>query len=107
MGKFVFWVGVAALIWLAFKLFQVLKRKGEQQRARLTGADDGEDSGGPGADARTQAHGPAPTDTPVAMIRCRHCGLYLPGNEAVRQGDSSYCSIEHRDAGPSGLGGGT
>jgi uncharacterized protein len=41
------------------------------------------------------------------MIRCRHCGLYLPGNEAVRQGDSSYCSIEHRDAGPSGLGGGT
>lgn len=96
MGKFVFWVGVAALIWLGFRLYQVLRRKAEQQRASPPGTT-GEGKDGR-AERQTRSPPPEASDAPLPMIRCRHCGLYLPGNEAVRSGDAPYCSIEHRDA---------
>lgn len=32
------------------------------------------------------------------MIRCAHCGLYIPRAEAITSGERSYCSVEHRDA---------
>ncbi|HKJ76077.1 MAG TPA: PP0621 family protein [Gammaproteobacteria bacterium] len=34
----------------------------------------------------------------TAMVRCDHCGVHVPQQEAVRSGDRSYCSREHRDA---------
>ena len=31
------------------------------------------------------------------MVRCAHCGLYLPRDEALQAGELSFCSAEHRD----------
>jgi len=30
------------------------------------------------------------------MVRCAHCGLNLPQQEAIRVDDKYYCSEEHR-----------
>ena len=32
------------------------------------------------------------------MVQCKHCGMYLPENEAIRSREQWYCSREHRDA---------
>jgi uncharacterized protein len=29
------------------------------------------------------------------MIACQHCGLHIPIEEAVKNGDDYYCSQEH------------
>lgn len=29
------------------------------------------------------------------MVRCAHCGLHLPKEEALREGDAYFCSQEH------------
>ena len=29
------------------------------------------------------------------MVQCKHCGVYLPEQEAHRSGDNWYCSTEH------------
>jgi len=44
---------------------------------------------------------PPPAD-PQAMVRCRHCGLHLPRDEAVAGDDGPYCSDAHRLAGGGG-----
>lgn len=31
------------------------------------------------------------------MVRCAHCGTYVPRNDALREGDKYYCSSNHRD----------
>jgi uncharacterized protein len=30
------------------------------------------------------------------MLRCEHCGLFVPAEEAVREGGRVFCSEEHR-----------
>lgn len=32
------------------------------------------------------------------MVACKHCGLYLPERDALRDGDTFYCSEAHRRA---------
>jgi uncharacterized protein len=32
------------------------------------------------------------------MVQCKHCGMYIPDSEAVRNQNQWYCSKEHRDA---------
>jgi uncharacterized protein len=34
------------------------------------------------------------------MVRCAHCGIHIPKNEALQRDGRDYCSEEHRDAGP-------
>jgi len=29
------------------------------------------------------------------MVKCLHCGLHIPEQEAIRQGDKVFCSLEH------------
>lgn len=29
------------------------------------------------------------------IVKCLHCGLHIPENEAITQGDKNFCSIEH------------
>ena len=29
------------------------------------------------------------------ILKCEHCGLHIPKNEAIRQGDRVFCSLEH------------
>lgn len=40
----------------------------------------------------------APTLEP--MVRCSHCGMHLPRDEALLADGRPYCSAAHRDAGP-------
>lgn len=35
---------------------------------------------------------------PGEMVQCKHCGVYLPEQEAIRDGERFYCSNEHLDA---------
>jgi uncharacterized protein len=30
------------------------------------------------------------------MVRCEHCGLFVPASEAVSSGGRSFCSDRHR-----------
>jgi uncharacterized protein len=32
------------------------------------------------------------------MVRCAHCGVYLPISESVRAGELQFCCAAHRDA---------
>ena len=34
------------------------------------------------------------------MVKCAHCGIHIPADEALYRDDKCYCSPEHRDAGP-------
>ena len=34
----------------------------------------------------------------VAMLRCEHCGVYLPRSEAIQELGHNYCSAEHQRA---------
>ena len=38
--------------------------------------------------------------TPTAFAVCAHCGVHLPMNDAVLDGQTAYCSDAHRLAGP-------
>lgn len=29
------------------------------------------------------------------MLKCQHCNLHIPKDEAIRQGDRVFCSLEH------------
>ncbi len=37
---------------------------------------------------------------PLSFAVCAHCGVHLPTNEAVLDGERAYCSESHRLAGP-------
>ncbi len=39
---------------------------------------------------------PTPPRGPQAMVRCAHCGVHLPAQDAVSGPEGSYCSAEHR-----------
>ena len=45
---------------------------------------------------------PPPTaggGAPTPMRQCRHCGVYVPASDALREGENWYCCEEHRHAG--------
>ncbi|MEA2080892.1 MAG: PP0621 family protein [Pseudomonadota bacterium] len=31
------------------------------------------------------------------MVRCAHCGIYVPRHEAIQDSDRYYCCTRHRD----------
>lgn len=35
-------------------------------------------------------------DAPELMVKCAHCGVYLPASEAIAQSGELFCSEEHR-----------
>ena len=47
--------------------------------------------------SQTPKQPPAPPP-PQDMIACRHCGVHLPGLDAIAGGQGSYCSAAHRQA---------
>jgi len=47
-------------------------------------------------DTAEDARDPAPGPAPEQMVNCSHCGLYLPQNEAIAEGDRFFCCAEHR-----------
>ena len=34
---------------------------------------------------------------PQNMVRCAHCGVHLPENDAISSGKAVYCTSAHRD----------
>lgn len=36
----------------------------------------------------------------IAFVACAHCGVHLPGSDALMDGEKAYCSEAHRRAGP-------
>lgn len=43
----------------------------------------------------------APQARPATMLACAHCGVHLPGSEALRDAEGrAYCSEAHRLVGP-------
>lgn len=47
------------------------------------------------------AKGPRLTKKPEQriddMVRCAHCGVFTPRQDAIREEDRFYCSTSHRD----------
>lgn len=41
---------------------------------------------------------PPATEKPPLMVRCSHCGLHLPEQQAIRQDDQWFCSSDHLKA---------
>lgn len=51
--------------------------------------------------SRRTPQAPAADDKPAVMVRCEHCGLHLPRDEALPGPESGfYCSDAHRRLGP-------
>jgi len=51
--------------------------------------------------ARSRAsRSPRSMRQPEAFVRCAHCGVHLPRNDAVIDRGLAYCSETHRLAGP-------
>lgn len=38
--------------------------------------------------------------SPTPMVRCAHCGVYLPREDALPQANLWYCSQAHLEQGP-------
>ena len=68
--KYLFWLLVIVLVWWAFQRTQK-----------------------PAANASHST-----TANPQGMVRCAHCGIHLPRDEAVSGEKGDYCSTEHRAA---------
>lgn len=34
------------------------------------------------------------------MVRCAHCGIYLPRSEALMSNEHTWCSLDHAKLGP-------
>ena len=35
-------------------------------------------------------------EAPLKMLQCAHCGVHLPGTDAVAGRSGNYCTAEHR-----------
>lgn len=66
------YVIVVLAIWGAIMIFRHLRRSAASRETRSGAAGD--------------------------TLRCDHCGLFVPREEAVSDGDRHYCSEAHRDA---------
>lgn len=82
MGKLIFWIIVILAGLVAVRL---IARHNEQQNApRKTQKKNG-------WLGRSQ--------DPEAMVRCAHCGIYMPRSDAVLSDGQTWCSQEHAKLG--------
>lgn len=91
MGKLLSWVLLITLGWAIWKFIVITQRK---QQARQAGRGQPGSSGADGADE------PRAVGQGELMVRCAHCGIYLPQSESLAGGEHRYCSAAHRTAGP-------
>ncbi len=69
MSRLILLLAIATLVWL---IYSAHKRRSEAaKRAR-------------------------PRRITTRMVRCDHCGLHVPENEAIQGQGRHYCSEEHR-----------
>lgn len=67
---------IGLIIWLLYRMFQRVMKK-------------------PAAPRREPPRGIARD-----MVKCAHCGIHIPADEALCEDEVCFCSSEHRDAGP-------
>lgn len=94
MGKITLWLALAGLVWLGWTLWRLGQRRAESRRTAPPRHNQAPNEA-------PQHHPSAGADTPPPepMLRCGHCGLYLPAADAVAdKAGQSYCSTAHRDA---------
>lgn len=65
---------IVAIVWLAFVLFKRWLAGKNQPRS--------------GPDGKPQER----------MVKCAYCGVHVPESQALRRGEQTFCSPEHRDA---------
>jgi len=96
MGKFTVWIVLAGLAWLGWTLWRLGRRRAESSESRQPSASG---SARPGDSGANQATGePASEPAPEPILRCAHCGLYLPSRDTVAgERGAHYCSTAHRD----------
>lgn len=112
MNRIVFWLAVIGLGYLVWRFVKIVERKQQARRGRdddesqgnRAGGDAGGGAGGSAGSrsgGRTARQGGAPERLARGepMVRCAHCGIYLPGSEALERAGQVYCSAEHREAG--------
>ncbi|MGQ0656495.1 MAG: PP0621 family protein [Chromatiales bacterium] len=62
---------VLAVLWLCFRLWRALRQRSQRKQP----------------DGRVDM-----------LVRCAHCGTYVPRSEACLLGQETYCSAAHRKA---------
>ena len=106
MNKIFFWLAIFGLAMIVWKFAQIAKRKnahrGNSSHANSSMANSNRansnraNSAEPAQDrARPPAAGQLPPSE--AMLRCAHCGVYMPQSDAYQRGELTFCSVEHRD----------
>ena len=66
---------IGLIIWLVYRMFyRLLNKPKAQQKVKK--------------------------QSPRDMVKCAHCGIHIPSEEALERDGHFYCSPEHRDAGP-------
>jgi uncharacterized protein len=79
--KYLLWLGVIAVVWWVWSKRQAA---GSARPARKTPPD------------------APPKAAPEAeqMVRCAHCGVYLPASDSLAKDGDFYCCAAHQAAGP-------
>lgn len=94
MGKITLWLALAGLVWVGWTLWRLGQRRAESRRTSPTGQHAASAKAPP--EPLPEAADPPP---PEPMLRCGHCGLYLPAADTVvDKAGHSYCSAAHREA---------
>jgi uncharacterized protein len=81
MGKILFWAVVIIAVLLVSRLIAH-----QAAKAKSAGNPD-------------QKPGAKPLGQSEQMIRCAHCGIYMPRSEAYKQDDQLWCGPDHAKAG--------
>ena len=86
MGKILFWVLAVLGALIAARLVAANHRKnnGNTTAASPTKGQN-----------KTSVKGQASGTTTEAMVRCAHCGIYMPRSEALLSEGQTWCSAEH------------
>ncbi|MEI8265866.1 MAG: PP0621 family protein [Betaproteobacteria bacterium] len=79
-------------IWI---LASRVRKPHDRGQGRSTGA-----TSGASPQAAPSEGGGAGKAIPGQMVACRRCGVHLPADEAVFDGQLPYCGPSHRQAGP-------
>lgn len=91
MGKILFWILLIIAALLIARMIANNKARQAQKSAAPKQAP-------PRRPAAAAPHAD-PASLPM-MVRCAHCGIHLPREEALLLGGQTWCSHEHAQAGP-------
>lgn len=90
MGKFLIWIAVAAVAWLAWKFYQASQRRIDQSQQR--------DQARRATTSQGERGQPAGA-SPERMVACARCGVHLPASEALEDAAGRpFCGPAHLEA---------